>query len=296
LSTSGAGPAVDEATDADVEIRYGVVPADLEDATGGGARFQAASGRLLLHVDGIARFLVEDGRRITVERADTASDDDVRPFLVGSAFGALFHQRGLVCLHGSSVDLDGRAVCFLGFSGAGKSTLAAACGRRGLPVLADDLCVIHWRSDEPVVTRGLPEMKMWRDSLTTLGLAADGLLPVRRGVKKLRFSAMPWGAHGGVPLAALCVLGTRRSSPAASETTVELLAAHGPEAFALMRRHTYRMPFLDGMGLQRVQFGPLLRLARDVPVVRVLRPEIGTAPDVVLDAVLASPAILRAVR
>jgi hypothetical protein len=56
------------------------------------------------------------------------------------------------------------------------------------------------------------------------------------------------------------------------------------------------MPFLDGMGLQRVQFGPLLRLARDVPVVRVLRPEMGTPPDVVLDAVLASPAILRAVR
>jgi hypothetical protein len=45
-----------------------------------------------------------------------------------------------LALHASVVDVDGRAVAFLGASRQGKSTLAAALARRGHTLLSDDCC------------------------------------------------------------------------------------------------------------------------------------------------------------
>ena len=110
----------------DVLIRYGVVPATLAVAKKTGVRYQAAPGQLLLTVDGVARFLVQDGKEIIVERAPESDDDSLRLFLLGSALGALLQQRGMLTLHSSAIEVDGGCVGFLGHSGVGKSTLAAA--------------------------------------------------------------------------------------------------------------------------------------------------------------------------
>ena len=45
--------------------------------------------------------------------APGASSRNVRVFLLGSAFGALLHQRGLLPLHANAVEVDGRAVATL---------------------------------------------------------------------------------------------------------------------------------------------------------------------------------------
>src|SRR5260221_9698305 len=51
----------------DAHIVYGSVPAALPGASVVRARFQAAAGALLLRIEGVARYLVTDGRRIVVE-------------------------------------------------------------------------------------------------------------------------------------------------------------------------------------------------------------------------------------
>ena len=121
----------------DVAIRYGAVPSSLDNPTGQGIVYQAKPGQLLLTLDGIANYLVSDGTEITIARAPGSRDDDVRLFLLGSAFGALLHQRSVLPLHGSAVATPHGAAVFVGHSGYGKSTLAAALGlSRG--VRADD--------------------------------------------------------------------------------------------------------------------------------------------------------------
>ncbi len=124
-------PPAADGLEADLEILAGPVPTELPGATDRGVRYQAAPGQLLLIVDGIARFLISDGRRIVIESPPEADPDDVRLFLYGSAFAALLHQRGDLVLHGSAIATGDTCVAFLGASGVGKSTLAMACQRHG---------------------------------------------------------------------------------------------------------------------------------------------------------------------
>lgn len=69
--------------------------------------------------------------------------------IVGFVLGYLLHLRGVLCLHGTVLERDGRAIAVLGDSGAGKSTIAAALVKNGARLLSDDLLVIP-RTDKGV--------------------------------------------------------------------------------------------------------------------------------------------------
>ena len=107
----------------DVIITYGNVPATVTNLRVKGVRFQAGPGELLLRVDGVARYYVHSGCRITVLPEDGANEDDILVFLMGSAMGALLHQRNILVLHAGAIMVNGQSVIFSGRSGSGKSTL-----------------------------------------------------------------------------------------------------------------------------------------------------------------------------
>ena len=64
---------------------------------------------------------------------------------------------------------DGKAWIIAGISGTGKSSLAAVLVRRGYPLLADDVSVIGFQDNEPVVYPGIPHLKLWYDVMKKLG-------------------------------------------------------------------------------------------------------------------------------
>ena len=86
----------------DVTIRYGDMPATLDDATAGGVLYQITPNRFLLDLKRIGgnRYLVRYGSEIIVERSVAAN---IRPFLFTSCMGALLYQRGALPLHGSAI-------------------------------------------------------------------------------------------------------------------------------------------------------------------------------------------------
>ncbi len=110
----------------DVSIRFGEVPDSLPNASTIRACTQARPGQFLLIVDRVAKYLVENGDIITIQPAPGATEDEIRLFLMGSAWSALLLQRGLLPLHGSAVQVNDKAYVLAGPSGNGKSTLAAA--------------------------------------------------------------------------------------------------------------------------------------------------------------------------
>jgi hypothetical protein len=254
------------ASGADIEIAYAEVPAELPDAKARGLRFQASPGRLLLQVDDVARYLVRDGRRIEIARDPAADDDDVRTFLLGSAVGALLHQREDLVLHASAIIAGEGGVAFLGHSGAGKSTLAAAFRKRGYPVLTDDLCVVRPGADGRMwAYPGFPQTKLWLDSLKQLDLSPEGLRRIRHKIEK---RAVPLGgdfAGEPCPLRKLYVL------RAHNQADLKLTPVLGPNKFLILKNHTYRFGFLAGVNEKTGHFQQAVRLASQVPLASAVR-------------------------
>ncbi|MBV9064041.1 MAG: hypothetical protein JOY77_14110, partial [Alphaproteobacteria bacterium] len=115
---------------------------------------------LVLSIPRVAYYRVQAGREITVAPDRDVPERNLRLFLLGSAFGVLLHQRGMLPLHANAVEIGGRAVAFMGASGSGKSTLAAWFHDRGYKVLADDVCAIGFGDDGVAkVRRGLPRLR-----------------------------------------------------------------------------------------------------------------------------------------
>ena len=251
----------------DVEVVYGEVPAELPGALARGVRFQVSQDHLLLQVDGVARYLVSEGRRVTIARDPAADDDDVRVFLLGSVFGALLHQRDDLVLHGSAIKWEGECVAFLGVSGVGKSTLASAFRKRGHAVLTDDLCVVRPRSDGVMVAYpGFPQTKLWLDSLKQLDVSAEGLRRIRN---KLEKRAVPLGeAFASVPLPVKKLYLLRPIN----KDELKITPVEGPRKFAILKNHTYRFGFLAGIDGKAGHFQQAMKLAQQAPLAVVNRP------------------------
>ncbi|HVU23801.1 MAG TPA: hypothetical protein VHE13_06720 [Opitutus sp.] len=256
-----------EGAGADVEIRYGDVPAELPHALKRGVRFQAAPEELLLQVDGVARYRVSEGRQITIARDPAAEDDDVRLFLLGSVFGALLHQRDDLVLHGSAIEWEGEAVVFLGHSGVGKSTLASAFRKRGHAVLTDDLCVVRPGTDGRMRAHpGFPQTKLWIDSLKQLDISPEGLRRIRR---KLEKRAVPLAADfANAPLAVRKLYLLRSHN----KDDLVLTPVLGPAKFNLLKNQTYRFGFLAGINDKVGHFQQALALGQQAALAVAIRP------------------------
>jgi len=160
---------------ADVTITCGFVPERL----GGGMEaadksFEVAADRVLLRFEGGLRFLVEGGHKIVYNSKASHTNRDVLLFLLGSAWGALAYQRGLLPLHASAIIDQDNVYAFTGPSGAGKSTLSAALAGRGRRFFADDVLLVDPTSldVEARCYAGQKDLKLWGD--------AFNLVPARR--------------------------------------------------------------------------------------------------------------------
>ncbi len=160
----------------DVRIESGRTPRDI---TGGRefASWIVANDRAcLLRFNGIGHFYVEDGRLIVVEKAEEATVDDLRAFLLGSGMGAILHMRGLVPLHVSALSAREGVIAFTGGSGAGKSTLAAFLNQQyQLPLICDDVGVLQTAGSGYSLVSGVNTLKLWDDALKSLGRESTGL-------------------------------------------------------------------------------------------------------------------------
>jgi hypothetical protein len=220
----------------DVTVARDAVPAALPGATHRGPAWQASGERILLDVPGVARFLISGGDRIAYEPAPGRDAHDFAAFLLGSALGALLHQRNCLVLHGGAVEVNGRAVVFCGPSGAGKSSLVARLCGEGYPLVADDVCVIRFdAAGRPVVYPDGRRLKLWADSVEHLELQANAGDRIRRGIEKFWVEAPSRPAAAALPLDRVYFLREARPPHAAGIDPMSLL-----EAAETLRCHAYR--------------------------------------------------------
>ena len=85
----------------------------------------------------------------------------------------------MIPLHGSAIEIDGKAYAIIGESGAGKSTLASALLNRGYKLISDDVIPISFSKDNiPYVTPSYPQQKLWESSLQEFGMCIRNYRPI----------------------------------------------------------------------------------------------------------------------
>jgi hypothetical protein len=222
---------------AEVRIRAGEVASELSGCTARSELFEVSPSRLLLRLDGVARYLVTGGDQIVIDPAPDADADSVRLFLLGSVFGALLHQRRLLPLHASAIETPKGVVLFAGLSGTGKSSLAAAFYQRGYRVVADEICAL----DGTFVRSAAPRLLLWPDTLEELGLWSDAVRQVRPNLKKYHVPLGGQALGDSLPVHAIYILNITNGP----DLRISRLAAI--EKLQAVIQYTFRRQFLWGM-------------------------------------------------
>lgn len=229
----------------DVVIRFGAVPPTLPDPVHEGPVLQIGrDGICRFALPSVGAFLLRAGEEVVVDPGEGVAEADLRLFLLGSLFGLLCHQRGLLPLHASAVLIDGQAVAFAGPSGIGKSTLAAAFAARGYTVVADDVVVVDGSTGRPMVRPAIPRLRLWREAVQIIGRTTEGLERARARLDKFSIPVADGFPQQAVPLGAVFHLRNVNVTQLSGWQRLTGLAA-----VSQLRDAAYRSVMADRMGL-----------------------------------------------
>jgi hypothetical protein len=249
----------------DVTIREGPVPQEISNPADTGVAFSVSETQFLLSAPNGARFLVSGGDRITYDRG-SASDREVALFLLGSAWGALCYQRGLLPLHASAIIHRGAVHAFTGPSGAGKSTLSAALADRGRSFFTDDVLII----DPAQIANGnncysgQKDLKLWKDALKLTN--AEKVSAVRDAEDFQKYFALPANAssRSAGRLASLSILQNDTANMAVHPFGIAKIP--GSQSIKQLRNSIYRPRFANAIWGKQKLFQTLAILIAKVEV------------------------------
>jgi hypothetical protein len=96
----------------------------------------------------IADFVIDaDLRHVVCHRVAGGRDGVISVIFPGTITAFLLAMSGRCVLHGSAVDISGKAVAFVGVSGQGKSTMAAIFCAAGATLVTDDVLPLEFEEN-----------------------------------------------------------------------------------------------------------------------------------------------------
>jgi hypothetical protein len=269
LPLSGLLPSDAAATGDTITIRRASIPEKLHPPTTIQDEAEYDGSALLFTVPEVGRYLIRDGSEILIDAQVSADKNDVRAYLLGSAFGTLCHQRDILPLHSAAIDVADGCVAFIGHSGAGKSTLAATLSARGHQVIADDVSFLRRDNDGNVIAwPGIGRIRLWEDAVTALACNGPGVERELRGYNKY-LVPIPAPGHPNMPrrLRRIYHLDT---APAGTAATINRV--RGASAIDLLMQNVYCASFAACMGRKPATFAICTAAARQIPLFRFNRP------------------------
>jgi hypothetical protein len=172
----------------------------------------------LKYDDGTNFFIHDGGSSVWVTWPSTSCLEDAATYLLGPVMAILAQLRGMTCLHGCAVAIDGHIIALLGPQGAGKSTSASAFALAGYPVAADDLILLNEFENGFAVEPTYPVLRLWPKSVELLFGDQEALPRLTPGWDKraLSLNAAAYRfQEEALPLRAVYFLGMRSESESA---------------------------------------------------------------------------------
>ena len=253
----------------EVKIIFGEVPEHLpEPIKNKGVAYELNEGSFLLRVPGVARFLVNNGNEIVIERVGEPGDVDISLFTINTPIGALLYQRGFLPMHASAIEVNGGCVIFTGVSGVGKSTILASLHHHGYHVIADEICAISLSDNGvPYVHPGVAYTWLWRDVLDHFEKDVTALKHRQNNPEKYkvpieeRFYTIP------LPLKRVYVLSTKNTSG------IEMEEIKGQDKFLPIKHNAYRYRIGNAISNPAASFTMQTSIGKHTIVKKVSRPD-----------------------
>ncbi|MBM7563597.1 aldolase [Paenibacillus sacheonensis] len=269
---------------ADVVIAAGFPDRLRDELEAAGSNFARIGNRFLFLIPETAFYCIEDGQRITVSPLAGADPEKVRVYLLGTCMGALLMLRGVLPLHGSAVEIDGKAYAFVGDSGAGKSTLAAAFVGEGYRLVSDDVIAAAWSEGggPPIVSPAYPQQKLWQESIERLGLGRESgsYRTIYRETAKFAVPAAARFCDGPIPFAGVFELAKPQGE------TVIVRPLPNLERLRVMLLHTYRNRLIHRLGLEAWHFKAAAGIAEQARTYQLSRPQEGFTAHRLVSAII----------
>ncbi|MFC0216451.1 aldolase [Paenibacillus chartarius] len=246
---------------ADAEIKLAPHTAYTAELDNNPYEHMVKNGQVLFYVPDHAYFSIEAGRTIAITPLAGADIRLVRLYVLGSCMGALLLQRRLLPLHGSAVEIDGKAYAVVGDSGAGKSTLASVFIHNGYRLISDDIIAVSISQEEkvPIAIPSYPQQKLWQESLEHLGVAERPYEPIFGRETKYSVPVATSFREDPLPLAGIFILEKAEGMDGAAPVIRPLGKL---ERIQTLFTHTYRQFLVPRMDLQEWHFTTSVQLLR----------------------------------
>ncbi len=174
----------------DVIIRLGNVKIPKNNILVEGNYFKTTKNSFYLFWEDFGKFKISNGNEIILDPIPNINEELFTYFIVGALMGALLYQRDYLILHASSVNINHKAVAFLGDSGSGKSTIAMSLQKRGFPIVTDEILAIKFdKSNEPYVYPSFPKVRLNYETMSKLSNESSNVFNEQHGLLKNFYNA-----------------------------------------------------------------------------------------------------------
>jgi hypothetical protein len=188
----------------------------------------------------------------------------IRTLCLNTLLGIALHDAGILCLHGSAVEIDGKCIAFIAPKFHGKSTLAISLVARGARLITDDLVALEMDRRPPLVRPGVPSVRLLQDAADRLSGEIPG---TARPGPKVVIGGLPTHlvASDRIPLETIYVL----EPDADRGFDVERERLSLPDAAAQVALRTTLRDTLVGSRTAAVKLKSIARLVSMVGVYRL---------------------------
>ncbi|MDL4838975.1 phosphoenolpyruvate carboxykinase (ATP) [Aquibacillus rhizosphaerae] len=255
----------------------------VDDSAESASHFVVNKEKVIFHVPNTAVFVIEKGTTIIVSPLNETKQDHIRLYLLGTCMGILLLQRRILPLHGSAIEIDGKAYAIVGDSGAGKSTLATAFLQRGYQLLSDDVIpIVLTADDKPIVIPSYPHQKLWSNTLDYYGTDRSNLKSIFDRETKFAVPVTDQFCTKALPLGGVFEL-TKTTNQAVSIQSVEKL-----QQFYTLFRHTYRNFLIQQIGLMDWHFQMATKIASNNDLFKIERPSDRFTAETLTDLIVTT--------